>query len=93
MLLFNLEKEKLTFIHLQNGEHKAYFFQQNSPSHSATRRKRYLHGKATGMRANNKISDMKSNDNNLDLQQTNLLSPYPNAHCYVQSIEDRVNEE
>ena len=55
---------------LQNGEQKVYVFQQNSPSHSAARRKRYLHHKTTGMRAPNKICDMKSNDSNLDLQQT-----------------------
>ena len=62
-------KKKRTFIILQNGE-QAYVFQQNTPFHSATWRKQYLRRKATGMRAPNKISDMKSNDNNLELQQT-----------------------
>ena len=69
LLLFNFEKEKRTFINLQNGEQKAYVFQQNSPSNSLTRRKQYLHRKTTGMRVPNKISDMKSNDSNVDLHK------------------------
>ena len=80
--------KKRTFIILQNGEHKANVFQQNSPPNSATRRKRYLHGKATGMRATNKISDMKSNDNNLDLT-TNKLA-FTLSKCSLLRTEYRV---
>ena len=67
--LFNFCKKKRTFIILQNRE-QAYVFQQNTPFHSATKRKQYLRRKTSGVRASNKISHMKSNDNNLDLQQT-----------------------
>ena len=62
---FVKKSERLSI--LQNGEQKAYVF-QNSPLHSATWRKQCLRRKATGMRAPNKISDMKSNDSNLELQ-------------------------